>query len=134
MALLSYQAEHRDDISIAFEDFIVRRQSFFSKNDHPPEVIISFFHCCAYYLSNFYALILDGKANPDFHRSLIFHAISLLRSNFNSTTLDYTDNNAKKIGIQAIDYISNVLIQSNLFPAVFPDHNANCITQLCSLL
>jgi hypothetical protein len=111
MALLSYQAEYREDISINFEEFIVRQQLFFSKSDVPPEVTISFLHCLAYYISNFYKLIIVGKVDANFHLSLIFYAMELIKGNFNLGSLDYNDNNGKKIGIQAMDYISNVLVQ-----------------------
>ncbi len=75
LSIISYQADHRDDIGPAVEEFVLRRQIFFSRIDLPSELIVGFFHFFSYYLENFYNLILEGKANQNFHRAFIFHSI-----------------------------------------------------------
>jgi hypothetical protein len=83
--------------------------------DAPVEIVVPFLHCCAYYLTNFSALIAEGKANPDFHRSLLFHAVELLKAGYDPSTMDFRNKDAHKIGLQAIDFANNVLALPQLF-------------------
>lgn len=96
-------------------------------------MIVSFLHFCSYYLENFYELILQGRANAKFHRALIFHALELLNATFNYSTKDFINNNSKKIGIQSIDYISNVVIQPHFFSAIFPEWDTEPVGNLINL-
>lgn len=71
---LSYLGGDRKDLVALLEEFIVRRQEFFSRIDVPPTLIVCFLLCYSYYQDDFHLLILEKKANYAFHRSFIFHA------------------------------------------------------------
>lgn len=65
---------------------------------------------------------------------MIFHAVELISYSFDETTKKFKDNDLGKIGTQAIDYISNVVIQEHLFAAIFPAHDPKSTSFLVSFM
>lgn len=60
--------------------------------------------------------------------------LELLNASFNKNTKDFINSSSKKIGIQAIDYISNAVIQPYFFSAVFPAWNSEATQMLVTLI
>lgn len=60
--------------------------------------------------------------------------MELLNASYNETTKTYINNDAKKIGIQVLDYLSNALVQPLFFSAVFPAWNPESTAALVSLI
>lgn len=105
ITVLSYYGDSRMDLCEKFEALIVRRQEFFSRIDIPCDLLVSFILANCFYLSNFFELILQGKASAPFHRALVNHMLELMLASYDQTTHDLFSDEKGKVGYMARDYI-----------------------------
>lgn len=130
LSVVSYYGDNRMDLCQQFEQLIVRRQSFFSRIDVSCDMLVSFMQASAFYLSNFYELILQGKIEPAFHLALISHVIELMKASYCVESKDFFGDNRGKVGYQARDYLENVVCQKLMIAAMYPDHDPNSLKNL----